>query len=174
MSTASAKGEDQAAVETWSEALHHELRGLTPRQLARLPPDQTRLPAPSRRAGHAMGLERPKLFCRCLTPTLALTALLLLLLAQGCATTDQPLPDPHLLNFLREGQTKREDIALKFGPPSRTLEQERVLFYRLGQNRKGYFVREARYENWADVRHSLVLVLDEHGVLQKHSLVSVR
>ena len=89
-------------------------------------------------------------------------------------TVDKPSPDPHLLNFLREGQTKREDIALRFGPPSRTLEQERVLFYRLGQNQKGYFIREARYENWAEVRHSLVLVLDEQGVLQKHSLVPVR
>lgn len=98
----------------------------------------------------------------------------LLVLAQGCATVDQPSPDPQLLSFLQEGQTRREDIALRFGPPSRTLEQERILFYRLGQNGKGYFVREPRNENWADVRHSLVLVLDGHGVLQRHSLVSVR
>jgi len=119
-----------------------------------------------------MGTERSNLFgCR-ITPVLAVATMVLL--AQACATVDKPSPDPHLLNFLREGQTKREDIALRFGPPSRTLEQERVLFYRLGQNQKGYFIREARYENWAEVRHSLVLVLDEQGVLQKHSLVPLR
>ena len=119
-----------------------------------------------------MGTERSNLFgCR-ITSVLATATLLVL--AQGCATVNKPPPDPLLLNFLQDGQTKREDIVLRFGPPSRTLEQERVLFYRLGQNGKGYFIRELRNENWADVRHSLVLVLDEHGVLQKHSLVSVR
>ena len=111
-----------------------------------------------------MGTERSILFgCR-ITPELAVATLVLL--AQGCATVDKSSPDPHLLNFC--------DIVLRFGPPSRTLEQERVLFYRLGQNGKGYFIREFRYEHWADVRHSLVLVLDEQGVLKKHSLVSVR
>ncbi|MCI0748639.1 MAG: hypothetical protein L0Y58_24790 [Verrucomicrobia subdivision 3 bacterium] len=115
-------------------------------------------------------------------------------LVAGCATVDQPSPDPrplaetepqlgkapayrpdpHLLGLLRDGETKREEIVLQLGPPARTMENERVLFYRLGQSPQGYFVQETRSEGWADVRHSLVLVLDEQGVLQRHSLVNVR
>ena len=35
------KGQNQLAVETWSETLHRELRALAARQMARLPPGQT-------------------------------------------------------------------------------------------------------------------------------------
>ena len=96
------------------------------------------------------------------------------LLATGCARADRPSANPCLLLDLYNGETTREEIFLHFGPPSRTMENERVLFYRLGQNREGDFVREVEDKGWANIRFSLVLVLNEHGVLQEHSLVRVR
>lgn len=98
-----------------------------------------------------------------------------IILLAGCATTPAGLaPDARLLEFLQDDRTTREEIVLRLGPPARTLENERLLFYRLGQNSKGYFIREPQHEQWAKVRHSLVLVLDKRGILKKHSLVNVR
>ena len=96
------------------------------------------------------------------------------LFISGCATVNTPSHDPGLLEFLKDGQTTRQEILLRLGAPSRTMENERVLFYRLGQDGKGYFIRDLVHDHWADVRYSLVLVLDDRGVLEKHSLVNVR
>lgn len=83
------------------------------------------------------------------------------------------MPEPLKLDFLQDGQTTREEIVLRLGPPSQTMEKESILFYRLGEEKSGHFIREP-HDQWYGVRSSLVLVLDEKGVLQKHSLVKVR
>ena len=96
------------------------------------------------------------------------------MLLAGCASVEQPAPDKRLLDFLQDGQTKREEIVLRLGPPARTMQGERILFYRLSHTHWGYILQEPSHERWAGVNQSLVLVLDEQGVLQKHSLVTVR
>lgn len=104
-----------------------------------------------------------------------LTSLIALLILTGCATVNTPAPDPLLLDFLQDGQTSREEIVLRLGAPSQTMENERVLFYRLAQDKRGYLIREPRHDHfWAGVQISLVLVLDDRGVLQQHSLVNVQ
>ena len=94
----------------------------------------------------------------------------------GCATTAAPPPaDPHLLDFLRDGQSTKEAVVLKLGQPSSVLESGRILTYRLGQeNIRGYFLREAANTNWFELKFSLVLVFDASEELERHSLVEVR
>ena len=106
--------------------------------------------------------------------TIACTALAASVLA-GCANPN-PLPcDPQLLDSLRDGRSEKSQVLLKFGQPSAVFESERILTYRLGEEKeRGYFIREAGATNWVSLRYSLVLVFDEMGILQKHSLVPVR
>ena len=97
-------------------------------------------------------------------------------LLPACATnTNMPGGDPQLLEFLRDGATTREEVLLKLGQPSATLESEKVLTYRIGgEARQGYVVEIPLQGSWQGVTHSLVLIFDANGMLQKHSLVSVR
>ncbi len=93
----------------------------------------------------------------------------------GCATTVKLPADPHLLDFLRDGQSTKEAVVLKLGQPSAVLESGRILTYRVGQEKEqGYFLREACGTNWFGTKFSLVLVFDQAEVLQRHSLVQVQ
>ena len=93
----------------------------------------------------------------------------------GCATTPPPPADPHLLDFLRDGQSTKETVVLKLGQPSALLESGRILTYRVRQEKdRGYFLREASATNWCELKFSLVLVFDPAEVLERHSLVEVR
>lgn len=93
----------------------------------------------------------------------------------GCATTVTLPADPHLLDFLRDGQSTKETVVLKLGQPSAVLESGRILTYRVGQEKdRGCFLREASTTNWLELKFSLVLVFDPSEVLERHSLVEVR
>jgi len=113
---------------------------------------------------------------RCRRLGLTLTTLLLLALA-GCATPPVvPGASPDLLKFLQDGASTREQIMLTLGQPSATYEQEKILTYRVGENKaQGYYlVTPSQLRQWEDVRYSLVLVFDAGGTLQRHSLVAVQ
>ena len=96
------------------------------------------------------------------------------LLLCGCASTEKSTAGPDVLSFLQNGHTSREEIIRQLGFPSRTIQNERFLFYRVGHDSGGYFVGELNHRGWADARYSLVLVFDDAGVLKEHSMVSVR
>jgi hypothetical protein len=103
-----------------------------------------------------------------------LLVMLLAGLLVGCATTTLPA-DPHLLDFLQDGQSTKETVVLKLGQPSAVLESGRILTYRVGQEKnRGYFIRQACGTNWFEIKFSLVLVFDPAEVLERHSLVEVR
>ena len=106
-------------------------------------------------------------------------ALLTACLVAACATTQSvPGASPELLTFLADGTTARSDVVLRLGQPSSTLEHEHILTYRIGEDAKhGLFVIDGKpllAVPWETARHNLVLVFDDHGVLQRHSLVLVK
>jgi len=80
-----------------------------------------------------------------------------------------------LLAFLQNGVTTRADAVLQLGTPTATLEQEKIITFRIGQDPKqGYYVVSPRQASpWQSVRYSLVLVFNAEGVLQRHRLVLV-
>ncbi|MFM1767992.1 MAG: hypothetical protein RJA22_521 [Verrucomicrobiota bacterium] len=104
--------------------------------------------------------------------------LLLGWLLAGCATLPPARAD--LLDFLRVGQTTREEVILRLGQPSGTYEQERILTYRIGQaGDEGYYLVSPRAVGpegapFHAERFSLVMVFDAQGRLEKHQLVRVR
>lgn len=99
---------------------------------------------------------------RAFAPALALIA--------GCAST--PAGRGDLLDFIADGRTRREELLLKFGEPSASFEDARIVAYRLRRDDGGYLLSRWR-ENWAGVHYSLVLVFDAGGLLQRHALVTV-
>ena len=109
-----------------------------------------------------------------------LVSILALALA-GCATTPPPLKGrPDLLTFLSDGKTTRSEAIVTLGQPSGRFESEKILTYRLGfeLRNNGYYVVEREtttngWPTWTAAKFSLVLVFDDTGILQKHSLVKV-
>ncbi len=124
---------------------------------------------------------RPKPAALVLVTRSSLVLVLGLVLA-GCASAppNPPRGDPNLLAFLADGRTTRTDAILTLGQPSGSFESERILTYRLGlePENSGYYVVERErslsgWPTWIAAKFSLVLVFDENGVLQRHSLVRV-
>lgn len=98
----------------------------------------------------------------------------------GCATAPPVRSRSDLLDFLTEGKTKKEEVLTTLGQPSGRFESQKILTYRLGYEPKsnGYYVVEREptpsgWPMWTLTQCSLVLVFDDVGVLQKHSLVKV-
>lgn len=104
----------------------------------------------------------------------------LLALILGCATTAPAKGRADLLLFLHNGITTRQQVLVTLGQPSARLEQDNILTYRLGFEKRtqGYFLveRETQASGWATwerARFSLVLVFDAAGILRRHALVQV-
>lgn len=109
-------------------------------------------------------------------------AYVLLPLLTSCATTGPPaekIAEKAFQEILQDGKTLKQMVMLKLGQPSGTFEGERIFTHRIGKDDTGYFmldrqtVAPRRYD-WTETKFSLVLIFDEHNVLQKHSMVPVR
>ena len=89
----------------------------------------------------------------------------------GCATA--PIGNKELLAFLQDGATPREEIYLRLAEPNATFEGGRILTYRLDKDESGYLLLKNTSKGWTG-KYSLVLVVDERGVLRRHSLIRVK
>ncbi len=96
---------------------------------------------------------------------------LIFLTVVGCATT--PVGNRQLLSFLQDGVTTQEEIYLQLAEPSATFEGGRILTYRLDEDSSGY-VLSKRVGRGFTGKYSLVLAIDEKGVLRRHSLVRIK
>jgi len=121
--------------------------------------------------------------------TMFMLAVATLALATGCATKPAKLGDKTgfyyrtgppqttsrvpLLASLQSGKTTRLELEHDWGPPSATLQHDRLVFYRLvGSGSRLRFCAEA--DSFKSCRHSLVLIFNTNGVLEKSSLVRIR
>jgi hypothetical protein len=104
-----------------------------------------------------------------------LTAMLLVL--AGCTTyrTEPPkaTADVPLLAPLQSGITTRQELAKEWGPPSASLQEGRIVFYRLEGNAHSLRFSEET-GNWMRSRHSVVLIFSSNGLLKKSFLVRIR
>jgi hypothetical protein len=91
------------------------------------------------------------------------------------ATVAREIPD------LVEGKTTRDDLVLRFGPPTAEFEAGRIFTWRLVAGRHGIAPALtggghdfAGGSSWRQARFSLVAVFDPHAVVRRFSLVAVR
>lgn len=94
-----------------------------------------------------------------------------LALLSGCAST--PVAHKDLLDFLDQPPVTREQVRAHLGEPHGTFENAHVYAYRLGHSEAGYWTQQ-RKGGWEGVTYDLILEFDDHDVVQKHSLVTVR
>lgn len=91
-------------------------------------------------------------------------------LLAACGGTP-PRGQPHLLEFIADGATTRSEIIARLGEPGRRLQADHIWTYRISHDEAGQFVaRDAHGPYWGAVDASLVLVLDDSGVLRRHAL----
>ena len=103
--------------------------------------------------------------------------IMLLVVVAGCTTYRTGPPrltsTVPLLASLHTGKSTREELEKDWGPPAASLEAGRIVFYRLeGNGHRLRFSDEAG--NWEKCRHSLVLIFNPTGVLEKSSLVRIK
>ncbi len=113
----------------------------------------------------------------CLRPSGGWLLAAILLVLAGCTTyrTERPkgTDDVPLLAPLQPGKTTRQELARDWGPPSASLQQGRIVFYRLeGKGNRLRFSEETG--SWRRSRHSVVLIFSTTGILEKSSLVRIR
>jgi hypothetical protein len=111
------------------------------------------------------------------------------LLFVACAPTLQQVAPNEAkqkwLPFLENGKTTKEEVLLKLGIPSTQFQGERIFTYRLVTD--GTELMPAPREvvatrlptpglmsGWSGSAYNLVVIFDERGVLQRHSLIKVK
>ena len=107
----------------------------------------------------------------------------LLFLVAGCAAVAFQRAPKTSLDFLEDGKTTKEDVLLKLGPSFATFEGQRIISYRLAKSREGYLVMERTtnpnvpggpaWLSGLEGKFNLMLIFDEHAILQRHSLVPI-
>ena len=123
-------------------------------------------PSPTSSSGDSFTGRRSRwrLWIACLSGIIGLAA---------CATPGI-IANRALFDFLEHGRTSRSTVVLKLGSPSKTLEDDSILTYRIGEvPEEGYFVLDSD-RAWLGAKDSLVLVFDSRGILRDHSLIPVK
>ena len=83
------------------------------------------------------------------------------------------------------GKTTKEEVLLKLGTPSAQFQGERIFTYRLVADEKELMPapREVvatrlptpySMSGWRESAYNLVVIFDERGILQRHSLIKVK
>jgi hypothetical protein len=100
----------------------------------------------------------------------------------GCTTAAFPHARKTSLDFLEDGKTAKEMVTAKLGQSFITFDAERIISYRLGKTREGYFVLARSIPTvptgpaWlsgSEGKFNLILIFNENGILQRHSLVPI-
>ena len=87
----------------------------------------------------------------------------------SCAST----ADKSRVTFLDRQAVNRQEVQSHLGEPSAAFEHGRVLTYRLSRSGKGYGA-DPRQSGWEGVTYDLVVEFDEHDMVRKHTLVTIR
>ncbi len=74
------------------------------------------------------------------------------------------------LPFIEDGTTTKDEVLTKLGTPSRQFEGGRILTYHMTFNEeKGFQVDSER-----QFMYNLVLIFDEHNILEKHRMLKLQ
>lgn len=96
----------------------------------------------------------------------------------GSSSDEQGVEVAPTLPSLVVGKTTLEDALLELGAPSAAFEAQRILCWRMRENREGKLLVVSplvRTDPWtadfSNAEFSLVAVFDEHGLLSKYRVV---
>jgi hypothetical protein len=106
--------------------------------------------------------------------------LLCLAFIAGCGAPKLKHIDKNLeetwLSFIKDGETTKEEVILKYGTPVKTFTKENILIYIVRFDKTKGFVNDTipSLHYYPTGNYHLVFVFDQHDILKKHSFLQTR
>ena len=97
----------------------------------------------------------------------------LVVLQSACSNITASPVDPSIaikkFGFLRDGETTKQEVLDRMGPPVGVNETDRTLTYRVFENELGKI--DLGVSEYLRAEYSLVLIFNDKDVLRQHSLI---
>lgn len=107
-------------------------------------------------------MKRPYLLLFLLCLLLALSACGFKSIKQG-AMIDEEKVKSHII----EGKTTKSDVVLEFGPPTKTMDRERMFFYTWSEINKSSV---PLYGEETRITKNLIILFDDNGIVKSHKI----
>jgi len=66
-----------------------------------------------------------------------------------------------------KGKTTKSDVVLEFGPPTKTMDNEKMFFYTWSETKKSSI---PLYGGETSITHNLIILFDDRGVVKSHKI----
>lgn len=97
--------------------------------------------------------------------------LCLLMVFSGCGYKSQKqgamINEASVDKVIVDGQTTKQEVVLEFGPPTKTMEGERMFFYTWTETSKSSI---PLYGGETSVTKDLIILFDDNGVVKSHKI----
>jgi outer membrane protein assembly factor BamE (lipoprotein component of BamABCDE complex) len=98
-------------------------------------------------------------------------ALCLILALSACGYKSQKqgamIDEARVEAAIIKGKTTKSDVVLEFGPPTRTMDNEKMFFYTWSETSKSSI---PLYGGETSVTHNLIILFDDKGVVKSHRI----
>ena len=100
---------------------------------------------------------------------IGLLCLLVALSACGHQSVKQGamIDEAKVKNSVIDGKTTKSDVVMEFGPPTKTMENEKMFFYTWSETSKSTI---PLYGGTTTVTRSLIILFDDNGVVKSHKI----
>jgi outer membrane protein assembly factor BamE (lipoprotein component of BamABCDE complex) len=102
---------------------------------------------------------------------LLIGVLCLLLTLSACGYKSQKqgalIDDARVQESVVDGKTTKSDVVLEFGPPTKTMDNEKMFFYTWSETSKSSI---PLYGGETTVTHNLIILFDDKGVVKSHKI----
>lgn len=95
--------------------------------------------------------------------------LLVALLACGFKTVKQGamIDEAKVKSSVVDGQTTKSAVVLEFGPPTKTMENEKMFFYTWSETSKSSI---PLYGGETTITNNLIILFDDNGIVKSHKI----
>lgn len=66
-----------------------------------------------------------------------------------------------------KGKTAKSDVVMEFGPPTKTMDNEKMFFYTWSETKKSSI---PLYGGETSVTHNLIILFDDKGIVKSHKI----
>ncbi|HBH87421.1 MAG TPA: hypothetical protein DDY17_07460 [Syntrophaceae bacterium] len=100
---------------------------------------------------------------------LFIVCLLVALTACGFKSVKQgaSIDEEKVASSIIDGKTTKSDVVLEFGPPTKTLNNERMFFYTWSELSKSSI---PLYGGATKITNNLIILFDDNGVVKSHKI----
>jgi outer membrane protein assembly factor BamE (lipoprotein component of BamABCDE complex) len=100
---------------------------------------------------------------------IGLLCLLVALSACGMQSVKQGamIDEAKVKNSVIDGKTTKSDVVMEFGPPTKTMENEKMFFYTWSETSKSTI---PLYGGTSTITNNLIILFDDNGVVKNHKI----